>query len=363
MVYNYSSSLNLAEVRATDIIHFECQCGKSCEIQKRKFTKPLCRACKLKEAAANGSYLKGREKAKQTCLQKYGVENPMQVSTIKEKALNTQIERYGDIVVRTDSMKEKSKETLISHFGSLEAAYSLRHEKAEKTCLDNNGCLQSELMQQGLADKRQSDDNFQKIIDEKRKATNNERYGGNSPMCNADVCKKSKQTFAANHNGKKSTFADNEVQEKSKQTLKEKYGVDHPSRSPELLSRARRKYRYNGLNFDSGWELAYYIWLSDNNIPFTFHPDLRYSYQKNGEEHFYCPDFIVDGKIVEIKGNQFFNENNDPFDAYHKCFWKEKFQLLVDLNVTVMREADIIPMLNYVADKCGKGYIKSFKQY
>ena len=32
------------------------------------------------------------------------------------------------------------------------------------------------------------------------------------------------------------------------------------------------KYKYNDLKFDSSWELAYYIWLKDNNIQFTYQP-------------------------------------------------------------------------------------------
>ena len=28
--------------------------------------------------------------------------------------------------------------------------------------------------------------------------------------------------------------------------------------------------KYNNINFDSSWEIAYYIWLKDNNINFIF---------------------------------------------------------------------------------------------
>jgi len=44
------------------------------------------------------------------------------------------------------------------------------------------------------------------------------------------------------------------------------YGVDHPSKSHEILCRTRGKYTYNGLNFDSAPEIAFYIWLIDNGI-------------------------------------------------------------------------------------------------
>jgi hypothetical protein len=31
-----------------------------------------------------------------------------------------------------------------------------------------------------------------------------------------------------------------------------------------------RFYKYNNIIFDSSWELAYYIWLNDNNIKFIY---------------------------------------------------------------------------------------------
>lgn len=69
----------------------------------------------------------------------------------------------------------------------------------------------------------------------------------------------------------------------------------------------RRKYTYNGIMFDSAPEIAYYIWLTDNNIQFKYHPSIRLSYYANGKKHYYEPDFLIlaTNQLEDIKGDQF----------------------------------------------------------
>ena len=60
---------------------------------------------------------------------------------------------------------------------------------------------------------------------------------------------------------------------------------------------------YDNIYFMSTWELAYYLYLKDcgENIERC---KLRFKYTYNNKEHYYTPDFIVNGKIVEIKGRE-----------------------------------------------------------
>lgn len=51
----------------------------------------------------------------------------------------------------------------------------------------------------------------------------------------------------------------------------------------------------------STYELVYWIYCKDHNIPIERNTK-RYHYIFNGKEHTYLPDYIVDGKLVEIKG-------------------------------------------------------------
>lgn len=122
---------------------------------------------------------------------------------------------------------------------------------------------------------------------------------------------------------------------------------------------------YDGLSFDSIPELAYFIFLKEHEISFEFHPKMNFSYEYNGELRNYFPDFIVEGKVKEIKGLQFF-ENKDPngkminpydrtlddlYEAKHQCMLKNNVEIITDYEVYV----------KYVEEKYDKNYIEQFK--
>ena len=81
---------------------------------------------------------------------------------------------------------------------------------------------------------------------------------------------------------------------------------------------SQQKYLYNNINFDSSWELAYYIWLTDNNIEFEYQPNISFEYMVNGKIHKYFPDFLINDEYIEIKGNQFFDKDNNLINPYTK---------------------------------------------
>lgn len=58
---------------------------------------------------------------------------------------------------------------------------------------------------------------------------------------------------------------------------------------------------FNGIHCDSSWELAFLIWHRDHNISVSRCTETR-TYEIDGVTHRYFPDFVVDGKIYEIKG-------------------------------------------------------------
>ena len=60
-----------------------------------------------------------REKAKQTNLEKYGVENLFQISTFREKALETMKNRYGALYsLSSPILKEKIEQTCLEKYGA-----------------------------------------------------------------------------------------------------------------------------------------------------------------------------------------------------------------------------------------------------
>ena len=89
-----------------------------------------------------------------------------------------------------------------------------------------------------------------------------------------------------------------------------KYGVMHSMQNTEISKKAKRKYTYNGLMFDSKYEIIFYKYLEANNIMFEYHPNICFEYVYDGKTHVYYPDFLVNGELIEIKGLQFF-ENHD----------------------------------------------------
>ena len=123
-----------------------------------------------------------------------------------------------------------------------------------------------------------------------------------------------------------------------------------------------KAYRYKDINFDSSYELAFYIYLEDHHKNFLYQPDLPLKYiGSDSKEHNYFPDFLVNGNFYEIKGGQFFNEAGEPYNPYSKSYWWEKYNAMVEAGVHILREKDIKDYLTYVKDTYGENYLKSFK--
>ena len=101
------------------------------------------------------------------------------------------------------------------------------------------------------------------VLKEKVQRTNLERYGGISPMCSEEVQKKSKTKYIQNNGG--IGFASESVKSTFKKNYKEKFGVEWSSQNPLVRRKQATKYKYENMNFDSKPEIAYYIWLKDNN--------------------------------------------------------------------------------------------------
>ena len=119
-------------------------------------------------------------------------------------------------------------------------------------------------------------------------------------------------------------------------------------------------YVYNNLYFDSSWELAYYMWLVDNNIDFEYKPDVSFEYEYNEKTHKYYPDFLVNDEYVEIKGEQFFDKDGNyrnPYDNNKNERAYKKYQCMIKNDVKIIRYNEILQILN----KYGKKYLKQFK--
>lgn len=64
------------------------------------------------------------------------------------------------------------------------------------------------------------------------------------------------------------------------------------------------------MTFGSSWEFLVYDFLLENHIDFEYQPAISLPYDYHGTHHTYHPDFLVNGKIYEVKGDQFFRTDD-----------------------------------------------------
>lgn len=273
--------------------------------------------CSCKCAAKNNNT---REKCKNTCIKKYNVTNPNKTQEIRDKIEKTKLLRYND---KNWNNREKAIKTEKEKCMSNPNYFKEKYEKTKQTKIKN----------------------------------------GHSPTWNNR--EKYKQTYAKQHNGIMHNFSDPVIIEKRKQTWKEKYGVNHISQCHNIRVKQKAKYYYNDIYFDTAPELAYYIWLTDNNISFTYQPNIVFKYKLANKLHLYFPDFLVDNKIVEIKGDHFFKKDGtmqNPFNHMQDDLYEAKHQCMLENNVYIMRSDEYVKYILYVNDKYGASYLKSFKR-
>lgn len=90
------------------------------------------------------------------------------------------------------------------------------------------------------------------------------------------------------------------------------------------------------------------------------HPNIYFEYEYNNKKYKYYPDFLVNNELYEIKGDHFFDENNNyinPFnkEKNNKAF--AKYQCIIKNNVKFLKYKDIAFILN----KYGKNILNNLK--
>jgi ribosomal protein S30 len=300
-------------------------------------------------SASNGGRPESRAKIEATCIERYGVSNPMSRPEFKEMSKTTCIEKYGDDYLKKNA--KKAAETCLDRYGVTVPFKSEQFkQKSQKTCIERYGVPYS---------------SQNANVQQKAKETRIERYGSDDCFHTEEGLKKGRETRIAKHGSlekaqqvrqshidatKEKRYGSRTYNnsEKRMQTNIERYGGPTALFSKEIRDKARRKYTYQGMPFDSSWEIAYWIWCIDNG-----HKIERNNQKYPISDTQYCfPDFIVDGQIVEIKG-----------DNLMKCSdWPLKEACYNRHNIRVLMSADIAPIMEYIEDKYGKQYLKSFRR-
>lgn len=159
------------------------------------------------------------------------------------------------------------------------------------------------------------------------------------------------------------------IKDKTIQTCLKKYGYKTNLIAPEFVMQKSKKYLYENTSFDSSWELAVWIYAIDHNEAIQRLPIQLY-FMWNNEKHFYTPDFLYKGQLIEIKGSQFLDKNHNltsPYLKNHKeirtqDYYKAIQDCIEKNNVQLWSSTEIKPFLNYIKKMYGKDYLKQFKQ-
>ena len=111
------------------------------------------------------------------------------------------------------------------------------------------------------------------------------------------------------------------------------------------------------MSWATSWEFKVYDFLTENNIPFEYQIE-PIPYEYDGGIHYYHPDFRVNGRIFEVKGDNFFRINEetgkeemyltwrDPNLSDEEYEWKcnkeeAKHQCMIVNNVVILRYSQI----------------------
>lgn len=153
--------------------------------------------------------------------------------------------------------------------------------------------------------------------------------------------------------------------ESRKKYYLDNFGVSNPSQVPEIQSKMKKRYSYNDMYFDSAPELALWIYAIAHNQDIVRGKDVGYfEYTFNNETHRYYPDFIYNGKFIELKGKQFFKEDGtmcNPYDHSQDDLYEAKHQCGIKNNVEFWSNDDY----KFAIDWCieNKINLKEFRNW
>lgn len=254
------------------------------------------------------------DKYRKTCQERYGVSNASACETIKEKRKKTWLNNYGvDNPSKAPEVIKKISESNLKNHGV-------------PWVMQNTEIL------------------------EKRSNWWKDNFGNSNPFKTTHFKEVAKDTKLLKYGD----MNFNNRQQAS-DTMLELYGVTNNSKSPTFQKTKTKQYEYKDEMFDSSWELAVWIFFTDNNLPITREP-VRIPYIDGTKERVYFPDFLVGDTLLEIKGDNFFTPNGVFKDA-------SKLKCMVENNVVMWRYSEVKTFLNYCKRKFdSKDWAKQFRR-
>lgn len=290
-------------------------------------------------------------KQKQHLKEKYGVDNVSQLKDVQNKKIQTNLKRYG-----RESYSQTDERKVLMQKRRLEGCYKNAIVKGKATKLlkygsetyNNPSKIQETWRNKGSEE-------IQRIC-ENRKATLKRVYGKENYV----NVEKARGTIEK-HFGSAEKFYE-QRKEKIKATNLKKFGVESPMQNHSIRVKAQKRYTYENQYFDSSWELAVWIWAKENSKKIIREP-CSFSYEYNGTIHQYFPDFSINDELIEVKGDQFFEngkmicpwnrKQDDVYEAKHRC--------MLAHNVHIWKRENVKEALDYVQKTHGRKFLESFR--
>lgn len=127
------------------------------------------------------------------------------------------------------------------------------------------------------------------------------------------------------------------------------------------------------LKFDFSWEVYVWIYCIMNGIPIIRNPlPEGIQYEWFGGLYRYYPDFMINGELVEIKGDQFFTNPSDPYNSDMinphdptnlNTKMNAKHKLAMSIKVKYLTEINLRKIFSWVRSVFGTRFIRLFKQW
>ena len=282
-------------------------CSNICAQSSDEIKQKIKQTCLEKYGVDNYNKTKeSKEKIKQTCLEKYGVEYFWQSDECKEKIKQTCLEKYGvDSPLKSKKIRNKGKQTCLEKYGvDNPAKLEENKEKVKQTCLKKYGTISTTQC---------------KEIRDKIKQSCLEKYGVDNPAKLEENKEKVKQTCLKKYGGL-APICDPNIKNQIKQTCLEKYGVDNYGKSLKhkinmstiMSSDEMQEHRYNVMTKNHSFntskpeeELYLYIKEKFPSVKRQYKDKLRYPYNCD----FYIPELDY---FIELQG--YYTHNTHPYN-------------------------------------------------
>lgn len=359
------------------------RCAKLSEETQRKYEETCLKKFGVTEPHKSKTFI---EKCMKQFEEKHGGRTPMQAQDTKKLYVESMMKKHNaPSPFACKAIKDKAKKTCLQKFGS-ESAFCSKdvQKKSKETCL----------AKYGVDNAMKLPKTYQKVIQSAREHFNvPDDVSISSTSQIPEVAQKIHKAKAAQTSEEKIIILEKhkktclkkfgydnalkcpEVRQKAYATMEKRFGYRYPSQCPDIQKTMHGRYQHDGIMFDSLPELAYYVWLKDNAIQFQFHPDVCFEYECFGKKHLYFPDFLVEGQLVELKGDHFFDEHGNMTCPYRNPDWDDmkyaemcemyeaKHQCMKMNGVKIMKSADYDMHMKHLKKKFRNNAVSMFKRH